>query len=101
MDIKMLEKLQHDTFQYFLREVNPANGLVKDTTRQGSPSSITATGLGLAAYTVGVVRGWISREEAVNRTLTTLRFLWIVNLSSRYRPADVRALRGASVTISR
>jgi len=79
----MLEKLQHDTFQYFLREVNPANGLVKDTTRKESPCSITATGLGLAAYTVGVVRGWISREEAANRSLTTLRFLWNSEQSDR------------------
>ena len=71
-----LDKLQRDTFGYFLREANPRNGLVPDSTREGSPSSIAAVGLGLAAYTVGVERDFITRAEAVRRTLTTLRFFW-------------------------
>ena len=37
-------------------------------------SSIAAVGFGLTAYGVGVERGWISREQAVDRTLATLRF---------------------------
>ncbi|MCU1267246.1 MAG: hypothetical protein JWM21_3564 [Acidobacteria bacterium] len=45
-----------------------------DSTRQGSPCSITATGFALAAYAVGVEHGFISRSAAVKRTLTTLRF---------------------------
>jgi hypothetical protein len=71
---KELDQLQRDTFGYFLHESNPANGLVRDTTRRGSHASITAVGLGLAAYTVGAERGFIERSEAVERTLTTLRF---------------------------
>ena len=39
-----------------------------------SPASIAATGFALAAYPVGVERGFISRAAAVERTLTTLRF---------------------------
>ncbi len=72
----MLERLQRDTFGYFLNEINPTNGLVPDNTRENAPASITAIGLGLAACTVGVKRGFISRDEAVKRTLTTLRFFW-------------------------
>lgn len=72
----MLDQLQQATFGYFLHETNPANGLVPDSTRQGAPASLTAVGLGLAAYPVGVERGFISRDEAVKRTLTTLRFFW-------------------------
>ena len=30
----------------------------------------------LTAYPVGVERGWVSRGEAADRTLTTLRFFW-------------------------
>ncbi len=71
-----LVRLQHNTFRYFIEEVNPANGLVADTTKQASPSSITAVGLGLACYTVGVERGWISREDGARRTLTILDFFW-------------------------
>jgi hypothetical protein len=71
-----LERLQRDTFGYFLEETNPRNGLVPDSTRDGAPSSITAVGLGLAAYPVAVERKVLARVEARNRVLTTLRFLW-------------------------
>ncbi len=69
-----LEKLQRETFSYFLKEANPSNGLIADKTQPGAPSSIAAVGLALSAYPVGVTRGFMSRAEAVQRTLTTLRF---------------------------
>ena len=71
-----LEKLQHDAFKYFLYETNPSNGLVRDKTEADWPASIAATGLALAAYPVAVERGFMMREAAVQRTLTTLRFFW-------------------------
>ena len=71
-----LEKLQRETFGYFLHEVNPENGLVIDKTAAAWPASIAATGLALAVYPVGVERGFISRAAAVARTLATLRFFW-------------------------
>ena len=71
-----LEKLQRDTFKYFLHETNPDNGLVIDKTAADWPASIAATGLALAAYPVAVERGFMSRAAAVERTLTTLRFFW-------------------------
>ena len=71
-----LEKLQRDTFGYFLHETNPANGLVIDKTAPDWPSSIAATGMALACYPVSVERGFMSRAAAVERTLATLRFFW-------------------------
>lgn len=71
-----LEALQRLTFDYFLKETNPRNGLVPDSTREGAPSSITATGFALASYPVGVERKFLTRNDAVKRTLTTLRFFW-------------------------
>ena len=73
---KKLETLQRLTFDYFLKETNPLNGLVPDSTRQGAPCSITATGFALASYPVGVERGFITRNDAIKRTLTTLRFFF-------------------------
>lgn len=74
MDDEELARLQRATFEYFLGEANPANGLVRDNTRKDAPCSIAAVGLALAAYTVGAERGFIARHKAVERTLTTLRF---------------------------
>ena len=71
-----LESLQRETFDYFLREANPANGLILDKTAANWPASIAATGLALTCYPVGVERGFIARDAAVARTLTTLRFFW-------------------------
>jgi hypothetical protein len=71
-----LEKLQLQTFAYFIHETNPDNGLVVDKTAPGWPASIAATGLALACYPVAVERGFMLRTAAVERTLTTLRFFW-------------------------
>jgi hypothetical protein len=75
-DAELLRELQRKTFHYFLRYTNAQTGLVQDNSRQDSPSSITAVGLALAAYGVGVEQGYLARAEAIQKTLTTLRFLW-------------------------
>jgi len=70
----MLDRLQRAAFDYFVVNTNRANGLVADTSRPGSPSSIAAVGFALSAYPVGVERGWIERADAVERVLAALRF---------------------------
>jgi hypothetical protein len=72
----MIDLLQRQSFQYFVHEVNLSNGLVADKTKSGWPASIAAVGLALSAYTVGVERGFLSRDEAIARTLVVLRFFW-------------------------
>jgi hypothetical protein len=72
----MLQALQRDTFAYLIDQINPVNGLVRDRTEDDSPASIAVVGFALAAYPVGVERGFWSRDEAVAVTLTTLRFFW-------------------------
>jgi hypothetical protein len=71
-----LAQLQQETFDYFLHETNPANGLVMDKTAANWPASIAATGLALAAYPISVERGFMARAAAAARTVATLRFFW-------------------------
>ena len=71
-----LDALQRHSFGYFVCETNPANCLVADMSRPGAPASIASVGFALAAYPVGVKRGWMTRLDAVQRTLTLLRFFW-------------------------
>ena len=73
-DEEMLNTLQRETFAYFIKEVNSNTGLIADKTQPGSPSSIAATGLGLSCYIAGIERGFITRADAVKRTLTVLQF---------------------------
>jgi hypothetical protein len=70
-DEEMLDKLERLTFEYFLHEDNPANGLIADKTQKGSPASIAAVGLALSAYPVGIERGFCSRATARQKTLRT------------------------------
>ena len=72
-----LRQLQRKTFQYFWKETNPENGLIADNTSAGDfPASIAGVGLALASYPVAVERSFITRAQAVQRTLATLRFFW-------------------------
>jgi hypothetical protein len=73
-DEALLDQLQHAAFRYFLKTVNPLNGLAADTSRDNSPVSIAVVGFALASYPVAVERGWIERADAAQRSLTALRF---------------------------
>jgi hypothetical protein len=75
-DHEFLSELQQRTFGFFWETTNPQNGLVPDRWPTPSFSSVAAVGFGLAAYPVGAERGYISRGQAADRVLTTLRFLW-------------------------
>ncbi|MFC5743294.1 glucoamylase family protein [Dyella tabacisoli] len=71
---QQLQHLQNKAFAYFQFETHPLNGLVADKTAQNWPASIAATGLALTSYPVAVERGLLSKQAAIKRTLTTLRF---------------------------
>ena len=73
-DRALLKSLQIDSFEYFIHEVNPANGLIKDKTADNWPASIAAVGMALTVYAIGSERGLMARKNAAERTLTTLRF---------------------------
>ena len=87
-----VETLEQRTFEWFWDTANASNGLVPDRWPDINFSSIAAIGFGLTAYGVGAERGYVTREQARARTLTTLRFLWSAPHSTD--PADVTGYRG-------
>jgi hypothetical protein len=70
------EDIEERTFRWFWDTVNRKNGLVPDRWPTPSFCSIASVGFGLTAYPIGVERGWCTRAEARDLTLTTLRFFW-------------------------
>jgi hypothetical protein len=90
-DEALLDRIQRAAFGYFIQTFNPANGLVADTTRKGSPCSIAVVGFALSSYPIAVERGWITREDAAQRTLATLRFFWT---SAQNENADSTGYKG-------
>lgn len=79
-DDAFLEELERATFRFFEECAHPRTGLVKDRSRadgndEREVASIAATGFGLTALCIADARGWLTREEARERTLAALRFL--------------------------
>jgi hypothetical protein len=73
-DERRLDLLERRTFDFFWELANRGNGLVPDRWPSPSFSSIAAVGFALVAYPLGVERGYVTRDEARDRVLTTLRF---------------------------
>jgi hypothetical protein len=74
-DQALRDDLAERTFRFFWERAHPRTGLVLDRWPTPGFASISATGFGLTAYAIGAERGWVSRAEARDRTLLTLRFL--------------------------
>lgn len=72
---EFVDELHQRTFRWFWDVADPATGLVPDRWPTPSFSSVAAIGFGLTAYPVGAERGWVTREQARDRVLLTLRFL--------------------------
>jgi hypothetical protein len=82
-DRAFVEDLEHRSVMYFWEQADHGTGLVLDRAsadggRAKGPSrdiaSIAATGFGLSAICIGTQRGWIPRDQAIERVRTTLRF---------------------------
>ena len=95
----MLATLQQDAFRYFIHQSNPVNGLVRDKSLEGWPASIAAVGLALAAYPVGVERGFLTREDAAQRTLAAVLFLAVLAVVLILQNTETVTTRMLFVTI--
>jgi hypothetical protein len=78
---QFLEDYAKRCFRYFWEQSDPHTGVVLDRSRNdGSPlnniGSAAATGFGLTALCIGASRGWVPKEQARTRVLTTLRYFW-------------------------
>lgn len=71
---RLLADLEERTFRFFWETARPETGLVPDRWPTPSFSSIAAVGFALTAYPIGVERGYVTRDQAAQRTLRTLRF---------------------------
>jgi len=71
-----LDTVQTRTFHWFWDNTDPRTGLTPDRWPSRTFSSVAAIGFGLTAYIVGAERGYVTRSEAADRTLATLKYLW-------------------------
>ncbi|KAF1722577.1 glucoamylase family protein [Pseudoxanthomonas wuyuanensis] len=70
----LFRDIERRTFQFFWDTSNEVNGLTPDRYPSRPFASIASVGYALTAYPIGIENGWVSRTQAVDRTLTTLKF---------------------------
>ena len=71
----LFRDIEKRTFQFFWDTTNEQNGLTPDRYPSRPFASIASVGFSLTAYPIGIEKGWVSRTQAVDRTLLTLKFL--------------------------
>lgn len=76
-----LEDVSRRSFRFFWEQTDADTGLTRDrsladtdTPDKRNRASSAATGFGLTALCIAVERGWITREQALERTRKTLKF---------------------------
>jgi hypothetical protein len=80
-DEQFLDELERANFLFFWEQASPQTGLIKDraNVRAADTSivaSVASTGFGLTAICIADKRGFIPHENARQRVLATLTFLW-------------------------
>lgn len=75
-DEQMLDMVQRATFRYFWDYAHPNAGLARER-NNGDPNIVTTggSGFGIMSIVVAAERGWITRDEAVNRMVQIVSFL--------------------------
>lgn len=72
---EFLDMVQKATFRFFWDYGHPVSGLARDRLGGGETVTIGGSGFGVMAILVGIERGYISREQGVQRILKILNFL--------------------------
>ena len=74
-DEELLTKVQEQTFKYFWDFAHPVSGLARERNSSGNTVTIGGSGFGLMSILVGIERGFISRQDGVDRLETIVNFL--------------------------
>src|SRR3954470_4576280 len=74
-DSALLTLVEQRTFNYFWKFGHPVSGLAPE--RSTTPETVTTggSGFGVMAILVGIERGFITREQGLDRLLKMVRFL--------------------------
>ncbi len=94
-DTVLLDSVQRATFRYFWDFAHPVSGLARDRSN-GDNEVVTSggSGFGVMAIVVGIERGYITRQQGIDRMLTILNFL--TNSADRFHGAYSHFLNGTT-----
>ncbi len=78
-DDELMEMVSRATFRYFWEGAHPVSGMARERNNSGNTVTSGGTGFGVMTMVVAAERGWVSREDVVNRLLQIVSFLQIAD----------------------
>ncbi|MDX1943745.1 MAG: glucoamylase family protein [Saprospiraceae bacterium] len=74
-DEELLTMVQEYTFRYFWDFAHPLSGLARERNTSGDVVTMGGSGFGVMAILVGIERGFVTKEEGLQRLLKIVNFL--------------------------
>lgn len=96
-DDELLTKVQQQTFKYFWDFGHPVSGLARERNTSGETVTSGGSGFGVMSIVVGIERGFITRQEGVDRIETIVNFL--LNNADRFHGAWSHWLSGTNGSV--
>lgn len=78
-DVELLTKVQQQTFKYFWDFGHPVSGLARERNTSGELVTIGGSGFGVMSILVAIERGFITRQQGIDRLETMVNFLKTAN----------------------
>ncbi len=95
-DDALMDMVQRYTFRYFWDFGHPVSGMARERNTSGDVVTSGGTGFGIMAMLVAVERGYITRQQALDRLITMTNFL---ENADRFHGAFSHWLNGATGTV--
>jgi hypothetical protein len=92
-DEQLLDMVQQYTFRYFWEHAHPVSGMARERFNSGNVVTTGGTGFGILAILVGAERGWITRQQALDRLIQIVSFL---QFAERFHGAFSHWIDGAT-----
>ncbi len=74
-DDDLLTKIQEQTFKYFWDFAHPISGMARERNTSNETVTTGGSGFGLMSILVGIERGFITRQQGIDRLQTIVNFL--------------------------
>jgi hypothetical protein len=74
-DDELLTKVQQQTFKYFWDFAHPASGMARERNTSGNIVTSGGTGFGIMSLVVGMERGFITRQQGIERVDKIVTYL--------------------------
>lgn len=99
-DDELLDMVQEYTFRYFYDFAHPASGMARERNSSGDVVTTGGSGFGIMALLAGIERGYITRQQGIDRVLKIISFLENADRFHGVWPHWLNGNTGATVPFS-